>query len=451
MQPLIPKALQSQLPLSSYTLIKEYSELPSATSSYLQITSYETLDFAHLLAHPATSLANSYIIRKALIRKHYLCNTVFTWITKHPESLLKCHVKPTVDFELDYAEFLDEALVEAYELRDSFSQNEGKYPVDREWWILKPSMSDRGQGIRLFSTEEELRSIFELWEAEQPDSDSELNSVHEEIVVPPFNPTACIIDATAPSTRADSSNGIITSQLRHFVAQPYINPPLLFPSYENRKFHIRSYVLGVGALRVYVYREMLALFAAIPYGAPGSTSTEFANGSLDLRAHLTNTCLQDGTREGSVHRFWDLPSSLPSPSSSTAFQPTRPAEDDWKSTTYQSICAATSELFLAAARTQSIHFQTLPNAFEIFGVDWMVDAQGQVWLLEVNAFPDFRQTGEDLQEVVQGLWDGVVRVAIGRFFGIGQAEDDGNEVEKEKEDREKWGMTKVLDVDLGRR
>src|SRR2546430_13620150 len=46
-----------------------------------------------------------------------------------------------------------------------------------------------------------------------------------------------------------------------------------------------------------VYRDMLALFAAVEYNSPSSTATR------DLVAHLTNTCLQDGNREGSVRRF----------------------------------------------------------------------------------------------------------------------------------------------------
>ena len=86
----------------------------------------------------------------------------------------------------------------------------------------------------------------------------------------------------------------MTSHLRHFIAQPYIHPPLLLPpelvaALGNRKFHIRTYVLAVGALKVYVYKDMLALFAAKPYipsRAPDSVPND------DLSAHLTNTCLQ---------------------------------------------------------------------------------------------------------------------------------------------------------------
>lgn len=464
MQPLILSALQSQLPAFSYTLISSLSELPNPEAPLLQITSYESLDFSHLLAHRTTSFANAYIIRKALIRKHYLAHTVTSWLTKNPDSPLKNHVKPTLDFELDYAEFLDEALVEAYELHESFARNQDRQPVDCEWWILKPSMSDRGQGIRLFSTEDGLRAIFEQWEADLPEIDSDSNSETEasksplpDTTSPPFDPTAPIPSATKLSSYAETetetkqnptTTSIITSQLRHFIAQPYIHPPLLFPVLQNCKFHIRSYVLAVGALRVYVYREMLALFAAEPYSAPGDPEGGDPNGEAGLRAHLTNTCLQSDNnsittrREGSVRPFWSLPSS----SSSSSTRDHLPA--NWHSATYTTICGTTSALFRAAAQGQQIHFQTLPNAFEIFGLDWLVDAQGVAWLLEVNAFPDFGQSGEEREGkgVVRGLWEEVVRIGLRGYFGLGK----GVGGEEEEVEGGEGRMTKVLDVDMGR-
>ena len=98
------------------------------------------------------------------------------------------------------------------------------------------------------------------------------------------------------------------SQLRHFIAQQYIYPPLLLSSHEKRKFHIRSYVLAVGALSTCVYEDMHALFAPLPYTAPGVSSSTACAAALyspvDPRVQLTNNCLQDGSREGSVVRFW---------------------------------------------------------------------------------------------------------------------------------------------------
>ena len=105
---------------------------------------------------------------------------------------------------------------------------------------------------------------------------------------------------------------------------------------------------------------------------------------------------------------------------------------------------AVGTLFEAAAKEQMIHFQTLENAFEVFGVDWMVDEKGVPWLLEVNTFPDFKQSGDALKAVVQGLWNGVVGIAVRGFF-TPEAKAEGRSEEEE------FRMRKVLDVDLGRR
>ena len=432
-QPLLVAALKKHFP-SRLHLLTSWDELPSKSSRVLQWVQYESINFEHLLQHPATSCANSYIIRKALIRKHYLSTTVANWIAKRPDSVLKKHVKPSVEFEVDYAEFLDEALVEAWELHEAWRR--GEEGGEREWWILKPGMSERGQGIRLFSSEEELTTIFEGWDPESDDEEEEDGDGDEEDArsdtasLPPSKPALKNEDADD-----DDDKGIITSQLRHFIAQPYIHPPLLLRPTSSalsdplRKFHIRTYVLATGALKVYVYRPMLALFAAAPYAPPSASSFADEEG---LKAHLTNTCLQStGDREGSVSLFWDLPSTIPtqppsspSPSSTTTTNPETTTTDttaDWKSSIFTQILSITGSIFEAAARGMSVHFQALPNAFEIFGLDFMVgiesDGSLNTWLLEVNAFPDFRQTGEECKGVVEGLMEGVVEVGVGGFFG----------------------------------
>ncbi|KAJ5601468.1 Survival protein SurE-like phosphatase/nucleotidase [Penicillium lagena] len=403
-QALVEQALTRRLGDAACTKrISSLEDLPDASSLVFQYREYERLDFEHVLSRPSTSLANAYVIRKALIRKHYLSNTISNWVSKHPESILQRHFKPAFDFELDYAEFLDEALLEAYELRDSLEKNEERPDSEKEWWILKPGMSDRGQGIRLFSTEDQLREIFEEWDVDSDDEAEEDNP---------------------DSYEAAHDAGVVTSQLRHFLAQPYIDPPLLLPSSSNRKFHIRTYVLATGALKVYVFKEMLALFAAKPYCPPHEEDDEVK----DLARHLTNTCFQEGgsSNEGSVRRFWDLDHHVPC------------LDADWKEKVFEQICAVTGEVFEAAARGMMVHFQTLPNAFELFGVDFLVDSAGCAWLLELNAFPDFAQTGEHLKEVVVGrLFEETIDVAVKPFFGLG-AGGQGD-------------LKLVADLDLGRR
>ncbi|KAI4198241.1 MAG: hypothetical protein LQ350_005403 [Teloschistes chrysophthalmus] len=316
---------------------------------------------------------------------------------------------------------------------------------------------DRGQGIRLFSSESELRAIFEEWEADSPDSDSDST-------------------ATPPSTPNNTTTTAIpTSQLRHFIAQAYI-PPFLFPSpsptsplpshlnqITNRKFHIRTYVLCTSALRVYVYQEMLALFAAVPYTPPGNTTLtnpDTNQEEMDMRPHLTNTCLQSSpfpspsspspspstppsTEKPLVLPLTHLPFPSPKPPESPSPQnpntPT-PTNPNLTNITTQ-INTLTSSLFLAAT-SHPVHFQPLPNAFEVYGLDYLISETGDVFLLEVNAFPDFAQSGGGGQEVIAGLWRAVIAIAVKGFFSSDQ-EEEGEE--------EKWGMKKVLDVDLGRR
>lgn len=412
-QPLILAALKARMPADVLALRQSISDAPASDAKVLQWRQYESLNLDHVMENSRTSLMNSYIIRKALIRKHYLSTTVSHWLTKNPESCLRKNVKPSVEFELDFAEFLDDALVEAFELRESFEQNEGLEDSEKQWWILKPGMSDRGQGIRLFNSEEDLTAIFESWEEDSDDEEAEHSGDEDERKV---------VD------EEDEGNGVITSQLRHFIAQPYIHPPLLLPApfaSANRKFHIRTYVLAVGALKVFVYKPMLALFAGMTYTAPWETEDP----NEELAGHLTNTCMQTGEREGSVHAFWSLPDDVPGLSSS------------WKQDTFDQICKITGEVFEGAARGMMVHFQPLPNAFELFGVDFMLDAEGTPYLLEINAFPDFAQTGDELNSIVQGLFEEVVDVAIKPFFGLSTGEERPSETER---------MALALDIDLGR-
>ncbi|KAK3316358.1 survival protein sure-like phosphatase/nucleotidase [Apodospora peruviana] len=455
-QPLILAAMESLLPSQSWTLLgppapqAEEGEISLAKllkdnspnddkSKMLQITPYETIDFEFATTSPGNKcLVNSYMIRKALIRKHFLTSTVENWTAKHPTSILKTHVKRSESFEVDYAEFLDDALVEAFDLRASLEKNEallmssGGGDKDSssdkvEWWILKPSMSDRGQGIRLFSTMEQLQEIFDGWEAELSDSDEEDGDDEED-------------DGAVAPGNEESSSAVNTSHLRHFVVQPYIHPPMLLPEMDNRKFHVRTYVLCVGSLQVYVYGDMLALFAAKPYQPPSSSSggEDEEMQQIDLDAHLTNTCLQQGQGEtnNSVHRFWDLP--LPADTARAVFD---------------QICEVTGDVFEAAARGMMVHFQPLENAFEVFGLDFLVDDNGTAWLLEVNAFPDFKQTGE-LSDVVAGFWKEVLRLAVVPFAaGVGRdkKDEEGSAVADQEKEGSGRSMVLVRELDLGRR
>lgn len=333
---------------------------------------YEDVDLDLIQSEPKRYFVPTYIYRKALIRKHFLSNTVQHFVAKNPQSVLVRAFPASYHLQVDYAEFLDDSLDEAYELR-------GEIELGDKTWILKPSMSDKGQGIRIFRSVEQLQAIFDAFD-EGVTTDDEEDDIEE-------------------------NNGVIVSQLRHFIVQEYQNNPLLLLAYSRRKFHLRVYVLAVGDLKVYVYENILTLFAGEPFIDPSIASNKSSNDVIDLSGHLTNTCIQDGTNP-LVVPFWNL----------------KDISSEKKSLIFEQVKDITADLFRAAHTVDKINFQAMCNSLEVFGVDFLVNDDYSVKLLEVNSYPDFKQTGDELKKIIYDLFKEVAANAVAEMFDLAPEE-----------------------------
>ncbi|KAJ7456677.1 TTL-domain-containing protein [Mycena latifolia] len=373
---------------------------PAGDRSLLWST-YDDIDHELVHSQRDTVLSSSYTFRKALIRKHFLSRCLHSYVTKNPDSNLKDAVPKTFEIELSFVDELEEMFLdELWELGRELEDG-GK------WWILKPGMADRGNGIRLFNSKTALEKIFEDFEEAESDDDAGNESNGEE-------------DKTA----------VVTSQLRHFVIQEYLSNPLLFDPAEvsiddsskpdelqGYKFHLRAYCVASGALKVYMFDEILALFSAVPYIQPSVEEDEDGDPlPVDLTAHLTNTSLQTDRGEEGVRLFKELLSChVLSGSNRSQF-----STEDMKAIVDQMIVIL-GETFKAAL-LNPIHFQPLPNAFELFGIDFLVtdspDAQPrfQVKLLEINAEPAIELTGPRLSWILQDLFTAIGKVCVDPFF-----------------------------------
>lgn len=177
---LVRNALQKTFPEISIS-----DRLPDEDVPLLQYCTYDKIDHEITHSRPSSVLASSYIIRKALIRKHFLHRCTSSYIMKQPDSILARAVPATWDIDIAWADELDDLFTdELWDLAEQLDKSPGK------WFILKAGMADRGNGIRLFDSREALRAIFEAFD--EPSSDE---SADEE------------------------GQGIVTSQLRHFVIQ----------------------------------------------------------------------------------------------------------------------------------------------------------------------------------------------------------------------------------------
>ena len=222
-------------------------------------------------------------------------------------------------------------------------------------WIVKPSLADRAEAISVVSEPDQLVQAIES----HPD-------------------------------------------LLQWVVQEYVEKPLLI---DGRKFHLRVYVFCVGDLRVYVYRDMLALIAPSAY-------TRCTQSLEDATVHITNTCKHasgKGFSEGSFIRKF-------SPESCNL-------DPDVVESVKTGIYDAVGHLFTAMeSNTQG--FMPVSNCCEVFGLDFLVEEESlKPILLEVNAIPDLKNTGSELEVLIEGLVKGMTRLAFLSWFGN---EDDSD-------------------------
>jgi tubulin---tyrosine ligase len=190
---LVRKAL---LALPNVNTASIHSIQPQCFSHLIQWSSYDEID--HALTHSAHHdvRSSSYVIRKALIRKHFLSHCIHSYLTKHPGSVLRTAVPKTWEIEISFADELDDLWVD--ELWDLSDVLDKLIASDNRWWILKPGMADRGMAIRLFNSKECLRRVFEEFDDDDRGGEG---------------------DDDGDLAAADDNTSIAISQLRHFVIQ----------------------------------------------------------------------------------------------------------------------------------------------------------------------------------------------------------------------------------------
>ncbi|CAG8787651.1 597_t:CDS:2, partial [Dentiscutata erythropus] len=383
---IIINSLKTIVPIfQHYTL----SSAPSLHDAPILFWSeYEDIDFSQILTHTKNHLANSYCIRKVtnlakcyvlinlslfvirskgLIRKAQMNFNIQKHVAKYPNSCLKKSIPETWFFEIDHVDYIDEALDEIFEVVQECKENESR--ERKHQFILKPNLGNKGADIKIFDSIDQLKAVFEVTFEENDDIDANVLQ-NDEIDESMFH-------------------------LREWVIQRYISDPLLI---NGRKFHIRAYVLAVSRIKVYLYKDMLALFALNNY-RPDDINDTFA--------HLTNTCLQIHDElfkeSDQVKLFWEL------------MQHSSEVDEKDLNLIFEQIKNILGECFKAVV-SEPTQFMPLENAFELFGFDFLVDTSKNVYLLEANSFPDFKQTGTRLSHVISHLFENTIKLAVIPFF-----------------------------------
>lgn len=344
-----------------------------------QWAEYERIDWDAVLAghHPASS----YFVRKGISRKAQLAHYTHRHVCKCPDSILATAIPKTVVIDTwsvwaesvencggglaDIVESMSsssgvnqrqrlEKCLEAARVAMSDAETAYEQGGDEPVWILKGSTVNKGAGIYIVHLYEQV--IDHCWT--EPD-------------------------------------------IREWVLQRYIASPLLL---RRRKFHIRAYIVAVGDLHVYLAEDCLALCSGTCYRV-----TDTSN----LLAHITNTAYQDrdpGFNEKDCVLLWNDASTEKILIEDGRCK-TREEAHQRIQKTLDDMGAIVEQLFSAYATEFGV-FSPIEGCFEHYGLDFIVDQAWNVFLLEVNPGPDFKQTGQRLESAIERLMGSTIDVAL---------------------------------------
>lgn len=331
---------------------------------------YEEMDWDEVSLGSVHSCC--YCIRKGLIRKAQIAFNAKKWAAKHPHSSFTKSMPETYILQLSVRLF-----VCAHSHSCRIMRAIKRIATNARICPNCGSQANATDGRASFET---------TLQAQAPQLLEQLPPNWDESTAPELQQSKSIWIAKPSLTNGGSGLELVTStgalltalraspELREWVVQRYIERPLLV---DRRKFHLRVYVLCVGRLKVYVCKDILALFSLREYD-----STKLA----ERDAHITNTCVQNPESPEEERRsvqMWDeVVEEIRKEKGSEAGVAAEAA--------FEEICKTVSDIFNAVSPEQTT-FMALPNCFELFGFDFLLDEVFHPWFLEANAEPDFKQ------------------------------------------------------------
>jgi tubulin polyglutamylase TTLL1/tubulin monoglycylase TTLL3/8 len=230
-------------------------------------------------------------------------------------------------------------------------------------WLVKPGeWGNRGSGIRIYNTIEEV------------------------------------------AHRVDSKEKV-------WAIQKYIEKPLLI---HKRKFDVRAYCLVVqepdrGPLRAFCYRDAYLR----------TTSAQYTTKNFDRMVHLNNDAVQ---KQGEDYGKFESANKM-SLDEFQKYLDEHHARDGI--CVRQHICSQIQALMADAVRSVAakLNPRGLDYCFEVYGFDFMIDASYRMWMIECNANPCLDLCSAYLSHVIPSMLDQALKLTVDRFTGAAAAAD----------------------------
>ena len=305
-------------------------------------------------------------------------------------------------------------------------------PLSHFWgnnfWILKAINLNRGRWIHVFNKLSSLKKLLKQYSTGKRDHNGGLTSKLKKLNFGGIKMwrdklLACDIELksnTRPAYEAIYSQPqVITNEssgskgsfqqyfvnkpnpeLKSFIIQKYIERPFLI---HGRKFDIRVWVLVSHTGKCYFFKEGYLRTSAAPFCLDASTPD-------DPSVHLTNNAVQkhaegygrfEEANQLSFGQFQDYLSD-----SGSQFDFFRDCLPQMKAVARHTLLAARRKLASTEGRL----------GFELFGFDFMLDADFNTWLIEVNTNPCIEESSEMLRHYLRRMLDDMMKLELDPIF-----------------------------------
>ena len=273
--------------------------------------------------------------------------------------------------------------------------------IGGNYWILKTTNQNRGNGIHVFKSITQLIQI--VLSYVRRESEFKLDSSKYRT----NKPGSALPEAVLKQNLHHFSTPISISKNIQFIIQKYIERPYLV---FNRKFDIRVWVLINQDMEVFFCREGYLRTSAFEYELDDCE---------DKMIHLTNNAVQKTSKDygrfedGNQLSFDQFQEHIDQDHNIKMKAEGKPAisvRDD----IVEDIKFVISKTIESVKR--KIDANKRNGCFEILGYDFMVDNDLTVWLIEVNSNPCLDESSPLLKRLLPRMLDDAFKITIDKDF-----------------------------------
>ena len=282
----------------------------------------------------------------------------------------------------------------------------------RNMWVLKAVNLYRGMCIRVVNSFQQMAKVinkfksgvdlcnFTLEKIDEKENEENLNSNLDKINEEEKNQEQINDNKINKEKNLNEKKDEILYNCNKILIQKYIESPLL---YRGRKCDMRIWVLLTHDLKVYIFKE----------GHLKTCSIEYDLNSKDAFTHITNYSFQ---KHNSNFQKFEKGNEVPFYEFQKFIDEKYPEKNYKLKNNLMKQIKDIIKVTMLCAKNKFCKNNNRGAQFEIFGYDFMMDSDFNVFLIEINSNPGLELSSPWIQIVVPRMLDDALRLTLDKVF-----------------------------------